>query len=54
MEQLSEYSCKSNREGKNMYDLLKALFQSVKRLFDLAYFIAADAANIEAGTKDNR
>ena len=41
-------------KGKNMYEILSALFQCVKRLFDLAYFIAADAANNEAGRKDNR
>ena len=36
-----------------MYEILSALFQCVKRLIDLAYFIAADAANNEAGRKDN-
>ena len=40
---------------KNIYELLNASFQSVKRLFILAYFIAAgDNADQEAGIKDNR
>ena len=34
-------------KGKNKYELLSASFQGVERLFDLAYFIAADAANNE-------
>ena len=38
----------------NIYELLSASFQSVKRLFVLAYFILADAANNEAGIKDNK
>ena len=41
-------------KGKNKYELLSASFQGVERLFDLAYFIAADAANNEAGIKNNR
>ena len=32
-------------QGTNIYQLLNASFQGVKRLFFLAYFIAADAAN---------
>ena len=40
-------------QGKNIYELLNASFQGVKRLFVLAYFIA-DGGNDEAGIKDNR
>ena len=40
---------------KNIYELLNASFQSVKRLSILAYFIAAgDNADQEEGIKDNR
>ena len=38
----------------NIYELLSASFQCVKRLIALAYAIAANAANNEAGIKDNR
>ena len=38
-------------KGKNIYELLSASFQGVKRLFILAYTIAADAASNEAGIK---
>ena len=31
-------------QGKNIYELLNSSFQGVKRLFALAYFIAAPAA----------
>ena len=42
-------------QGKNIYKLLNAVFQGVKRLFVLAYFIAAgDNADEEAGIKDNK
>ena len=37
-----------------MYELLSASFKGVKRLFGLPYAIAANAANNEAGIKDNR
>ena len=37
-------------KGKNIYELLNASFQGVKRLFVLAYFIA-DGGNDEAGIK---
>ena len=40
-------------KGKNIYELLGASFQGVKRLFVLAYFIAANDANKEAGIKNN-
>ena len=39
---------------KNIYELLNALFQGVRRLFVLAYVVAAGAANDEAGIKDNK
>ena len=41
-------------QWKNLYELLNASFQGVRRLFVLAYFIAAGAANDEAGIKNNR
>ena len=42
-------------QGKNLYELLNASFQGVKRLFVLAYVIAAgDNADQEAGIKDNK
>ena len=42
-------------KGKNIYELLSASFQGVKRLFVLAYLIAADAnADEEAGIKNNK
>ena len=39
---------------KNIYELLNASFQGVRRLFVLAYVVAAGAANDEAGIKDNK
>ena len=41
-------------KGKKIYELLSASSQGVKRLFVFAYFIAADAANNEAGIKNRR
>ena len=41
-------------QGTNMCELFNALFQGVRRLFVLAYAIAANSANNEAGIKDNR
>ena len=41
-------------QGKNLYELLNASFQGVRRLFVLAYAIAAGAENDEAGIKDNK
>ena len=38
--------------NKYAYDMINLLYY--KRLFVLAYFIVADAANNEAGTKDNK
>ena len=45
---------KVTEKGKKMYELLSASFGGVKRLFVLAYFIAEDAYNNEAGIKNNR
>ena len=39
---------------KNIYELLNALFQGVRRLFVLAYVIARGTANDEADIKNNR
>ena len=36
-----------------MYESLRESFQGVKRLFVLAYVIAVDAANSEAGQGDD-
>ena len=42
-------------QGKNLYEQLNASFQCMKRLFVLAYVIAAgDNADQEAGIKDNK
>ena len=41
-------------QGTNIYELLSALFQGVKRLFVIAYIIAANAANNDVGIKDNK
>ena len=42
-------------QGKNIYELLNGSFQGVKRLFVLAYTVAAgDDADQESGIKDNR
>ena len=42
-------------KGANIYELLNASFQGVRRLFVLlAYVVAAGAANDEAGIKDNK
>ena len=38
----------------NIYELLSASFQSVKRLLVLVYVIAENAANNEAGIKNNK
>ena len=54
MEQLSNEACKDNRKRKNLCELLNPSFQSVRRLFVLAYVIAAGAANDEAGIKNSR
>ena len=53
-----EKTCKSNRTRKKKYELLNASFQGVKRLFRLAYFIAAlennNPADDAAGIKNNK
>ena len=41
-------------KGSNIFELLSASFQGVKRLFAHAYVIAQNAENDEAGIKDNR
>ena len=41
-------------KGTTVYELLSTLFQGVKRLFVLAFIIAADGANNEAGIENNR
>ena len=41
-------------KGKNLSEILNASFQGVRRLFVLAYVVAAGAANDEAGIKDNK
>ena len=45
---------KAINKGTNVYELLSAKLQGVKRLFVLAYVIDAGAANNEAGIKNNR
>ena len=43
------------QNGKNLYEILNPSFQGVKRLFVLAYLVAAgDNADEEAGIKDNK
>ena len=41
-------------KAKNVYELLNASFQGVRRLFVLTYIVAAGQANNEAGIKDNK
>ena len=41
-------------KGKNLYELLNASFQGIRRLFVLAYVVAAGAANNETGIKNNK
>ena len=41
-------------KGKNLYELLNASFQAVRRLFVLVYIVAAGAASDEASIKDNQ
>ena len=41
-------------KGENIYELLSARFQDVRRLFVLVYFIPAGAANNEACIKNNK
>ena len=40
-------------KGKNLYELLNAAFQGVRRLSVLAYFVSSNA-NDEAGIKGNK
>ena len=41
-------------EWKSLYRLLNASFQGVRKLFVLAFVVAAGAANDETGIKDNK
>ena len=41
-------------QGTNIYELLSALFQEVKRLFVLAYAVSTNAADNKAGIKGNK
>ena len=41
-------------KGKNLYELLNAWFQGVRRLFVFAYVVAAGAENDKAGIKNNK
>ena len=41
-------------QGTKIFELLSASFQCVKRLYFLAYFIAANAANNKPRIKDNK
>ena len=41
-------------QGKDIYELLSASCQGVKRLFVLAYFIVVNDANNKPGIKSNR
>ena len=45
---------KVTEKGKNLYKLLNASSQGVRRIFVPSYFIAAGAGNDEAGIKDNK
>ena len=48
-------SAKVIEKGKNLYELLNASFQGVRRLFVLAYFVAAGAiVDEETGIKDDK
>ena len=39
---------------KNLYELVHASFHGIRRLFALACVVTSDAANDEAGMKDNK
>ena len=45
---------KAINKGTTVYELLSTSFQSIKRLFVLAFIITPDAANNEAGIENNR
>ena len=53
MEQLSNYPARVIRKETNIYELLSASFQGVKRLFVLAYDATSDN-NDEVGIKNHR
>ena len=54
LEQLKLEQLKVMNKGANIYKLLSTSFQGVKRLFVLAYVIAANAENNEVGIKNNK
>ena len=55
LKKLSSNACKSNKEGKNLYELLNPSLQGVGKLFVLTYFVAAGGnADEEASIKDNK
>ena len=54
MEQYQTIPVKVTNQGTNINQLLVASFQGLKRLFVLAYVIAVNNVNDEAGIKDNR
>ena len=45
---------KEIEKGKNLYELLNASFQAVRRLFVLVYIVAAGAASDKTSIKDNQ
>ena len=51
LQQLSNKVCISSRKRKNLYELLNASFQSVRRLFVFGYAVTAGAENNEACIK---
>ena len=54
MKHLQTISVKVINKGTNIYELLSAKLQDVRRLLVLAYVINAGAANNEAGIKDHK
>ena len=54
MEQLSNKAAKVIEKEQNLIELLYASFQGIRRLFILAYVVAACAANDEVGIKENK
>ena len=54
MEQLSNKACKVIENRKNLYKLLNATLQGVRRLFVLAYFIAAGANKMKGSVRSVR
>ena len=54
LKHLQTIPAKVINKGTNIYELLSAKLQGVRRLFVLAYVINAGAANNEAGIKDHK